>query len=54
MYGFWVFFFLPLRKRKKKIELHAVRSSKRGIWFPEIKIKQEERAPLEAEPSCTW
>lgn len=31
--------FFPPRKRKKKLESHAVRSSKRGIWFPEIKNK---------------
>lgn len=32
-------FFFSLPEREKKLESHAVRSSKRGIWFPEIKNK---------------
>lgn len=31
--------FFPLPEREKKLESHAVRRSKRGIWFPEIKNK---------------
>lgn len=35
--GGYLFFSLP--ERGEKIESHAVRSSKRGRWFPEIKNK---------------
>lgn len=34
-----LFFFFPSQKEKKKLESHAVRSSKRRTWFPEIKNK---------------
>lgn len=45
---------LPPRKREKKLESHAVKSSKRGLWFPEIKNKARGRGAIGAAPSCTW
>lgn len=44
---------LSPRKWGEEWNLKQVRSSTKGIWFPEIKNKSKrKRAPLEAEPSC--